>query len=49
MTKVQRTADPQARKPYQRPAVVYEARLEAQAGSPIEGFPDILDLDRTGE
>jgi len=47
MTKVQGTADPQARKPYQRPAVVYEARLEAQAGSPIDGIPDILDLTQT--
>lgn len=49
MTKVQRTADPQARKPYQRPAVVYEARLEAQAGSPIDGIIDVLDLDQTAE
>lgn len=33
------------RKPYQRPQVVYEAPLEAQAGSPITNNPlgDLLD------
>lgn len=49
MTKVQGTTDPQARKPYQRPAVVYEARLEAQAGSPVDGILDVLDPSRTYE
>lgn len=32
-----------AKKPYQRPAVVYEARLEAQAGSPLGDDPLGLD------
>jgi hypothetical protein len=32
------------RKPYQRPQVVYEARLEAQAGSPLgDTLGDLLD------
>lgn len=36
----------QERKPYEAPAIVYEADLEVRAGSPI-GIPDPLDL--TGE
>lgn len=38
------------RKPYQSPRIAYEARLEAQAGSPI-GSPsgDLLDLTGTNQ
>ena len=32
-----------ARKPYEKPEVVYEARLEVQAGSPLRVPPDPLD------
>lgn len=45
MTNTQTAHPPVERKPYQRPQVVYEARLEAQAGSPINNNPlgDLLD------
>lgn len=33
----------QDRKPYEQPAVVYEAALEVRAGTPM-GIPDPLDL-----
>jgi hypothetical protein len=33
----------QERKPYEEPAVVYEAAMEVRAGSPV-GIPDPLDL-----
>jgi hypothetical protein len=36
----------QERKPYEQPAVVYEAELEVRAGSPV-GLPDLLDLTGT--
>lgn len=41
-----RTPQAQEKKPYQRPGIVYEARLEAQAGSPVGDTPvsDLLDL-----
>lgn len=45
---MQPTTRPSAeRKPYQRPQIVYEARLEAQAGSPLGGALDDL-LDPSG-
>ena len=31
-----------SRKPYEKPGVVYEARLEVRAGSPL-GMPDMFD------
>lgn len=37
------------RKPYQRPVIVYDARLEAQAGSPVGENPLIDVLDLPGE
>ena len=33
-----------AKKPYERPEVVYEARLEVQAGTPLRIPPDPFDL-----
>ncbi len=37
-----------SRKPYQSPRIAYEARLEAQAGSPLgDTFGDLLDLTGT--
>lgn len=36
------------RKPYEQPAVVYEATLEVRAGSPI-GIPDPLNLNGTSK
>ncbi len=36
------------KKPYERPAIVHEMRLEVQAGSPIRKLPDPLDLLGTG-
>lgn len=38
----------QERKPYETPAVVYEATLEVRAGTPL-GIPDPLDLFGTEE
>lgn len=35
----------QAKKPYEKPEVVYEARLEVQAGSPLRIPPDPYDLE----
>lgn len=40
--------EPISKKPYQKPAVVHELRLEVQAGSPIRKLPDPLDLLGTG-
>jgi len=47
MTEVERQPtfeEPEAplRKPYEKPEVVYEARLEVRAGSPL-GMPDMFD------
>lgn len=39
----------QQRKPYSKPSVVFEARLEAQAGSPIGSPLDGLNPDGVGE
>lgn len=47
MRKVEQSLQIQAKKPYEKPSVVYEARLEAQAGSPIDGTIDLLDLTGT--
>lgn len=47
MNKVEQSPQAQAKKPYQKPSVIYEARLEAQAGSPIDGTIDLLDLTGT--
>lgn len=49
MTKVQREPErrhpqPLDKKPYEPPAVVYQAQLEVQAGSPV-GDDDPLGLD----
>lgn len=49
MDHVQQLAQPEHRKPYRRPVVVYDARLEAQAGSPLGGGFDPLNLDGTGK
>jgi hypothetical protein len=38
----------QDRKPYEPPAVVYEATLDVRAGSP-QGIPDPLDLFGSGK
>jgi len=38
----------QDRKPYEPPAVIYEAMLEVRAGSPL-GIPDPLDLFGAGK
>lgn len=44
MTHTQAIKPTAERKPYQRPQVVYEARLEAQAGSPVSNpLGDLLD------
>lgn len=37
-----------SKKPYQKPEVVHELRLEVQAGSPLRKLPDPLDLLGTG-
>lgn len=37
------------RKTYQVPCVVYNAPLEAQAGSPLGNFTDGIDLTGTGQ
>ncbi len=37
------------RKPYSRPQIVYQAQLEAQAGSPLGDSFDVLDLSGTGK
>lgn len=37
------------RKTYQVPRVVYDAQLEAQAGSPLGNFTDGIDLTGTGQ
>jgi hypothetical protein len=39
---------PEDRKPYNPPAVIYEATLEARAGTPT-GIVDPLDLFGTGQ
>lgn len=41
-----RLPQPQDKKPYQQPGIVYEAKLEAHAGSPLGDSPlgDLLDL-----
>jgi hypothetical protein len=36
------TPEHKPRRAYTKPAVIYEAKLEAQAGSPL-GLPDLLD------
>ncbi|GEM_PF-1710888 len=36
------------KKPYTKPAIIHELRLEVHAGSPIRRLPDPLDLLGTG-
>lgn len=37
------------KKPYQKPEIAYDARLEAQAGSPLGEQFDVLDLSGAGK
>jgi hypothetical protein len=39
----------QGKKPYIKPQVVYQAQLEAQAGSPLGDSFDVLNLNGTGK
>lgn len=39
----------EGRKPYSRPQIVYQAQIEAQAGSPISEPFDILNLGGAGK